>query len=41
MVKPLILKRDPVGENQEDYNVLENGEIAGRIFVPVAPEGRP
>jgi hypothetical protein len=44
MATPLILKRDPVGENQEDYNVLENGVgvIVGRIFlVPVAPEGRP
>jgi hypothetical protein len=40
---PLILKRDPVGENQEDYSVLENGVIVGRIFHldAAAPEGRP
>ena len=38
----LILKRAPVGDNQEDYSVLENGVVVGRIFkVPVAPEGRP
>jgi len=39
---PLILKRNPVGDNQEDYSVLENGVIVGRIFtVPVAPPDRP
>jgi hypothetical protein len=39
---PLILKRAPVGDNPEDYSVLENGVVVGRIFrVPVAPEGRP
>jgi hypothetical protein len=39
---PLILKRDPVDQNQEDYSVLENGVIVGRIFtVPNAPPGRP
>jgi hypothetical protein len=38
----LILKRAPVGDNQDDYSVLENGVVVGRIFrVPVAPEGRP
>jgi hypothetical protein len=29
---PLILKRNPVGDNQEDYSVLENGVIVGRIY---------
>jgi len=40
---PLILKRAPIGDNQEDYDVLENGEIVGRIFhlQAAAPEGRP
>jgi hypothetical protein len=41
-MSPLILKRDPVGQNQEDYSVLENGVLVGRIFtVPTAPQGRP
>jgi hypothetical protein len=41
-VSPLILKRAPVGGNPEDYSVLENGVVVGRIFlVPVAPQGRP
>ena len=26
MTTPLILKRDPVGDNQDDYSVLENGK---------------
>jgi hypothetical protein len=30
------------GDNQEDYNVLEDGVVVGRIFtVPTAPPGRP
>jgi hypothetical protein len=38
----LILKRAPVGDNPEDYSVLENGVVVGRIFtVPTAPQGRP
>jgi hypothetical protein len=38
----LVLKRAPIGDNQEDYNVLEAGVIVGRIFlVPTEPEGRP
>ena len=38
----LILKRAPVGDNPEDYSVLENGVVVGRIFtVPTAPPGRP
>jgi len=42
MATPLILKRAPIGDNQDDYNMLENGVIVGRIFtVPTAPPGRP
>ena len=38
----LILKRAPVGDNQDDYDVLENGGVVGRIFkVMVAPPDRP
>ncbi|HEY7193314.1 MAG TPA: hypothetical protein VH439_06195 [Gemmatimonadales bacterium] len=38
----LILKRDPVGQNPEDYSVLEDGVVIGRIFkVPIAPPDRP
>ena len=34
----LILKRAPIGDNQDDYDVLENGVVVGRIFlVPTAP----
>jgi hypothetical protein len=41
-MSPLILKRAPIGWNQDDYDVLENGVIIGRIFkVPVAPPDRP
>jgi len=39
---PLILKRHPVGQNPEDYSVLENGVVVGRIFkAQVAPQDRP
>jgi hypothetical protein len=42
MATPLILKRAPVGDNPEDYSVLEDGVVVGRIFtVPTAPPGRP
>ena len=42
MATPLILKRGLIGDNQDDYDVLENGVIVGRIFtVPTAPQGRP
>jgi hypothetical protein len=43
MATTLILKRAPVGDNQEAYSVLENGVVVGRIFkVPAAaPEDRP
>jgi hypothetical protein len=37
----LILKRAPIGQNQEDYDVLAGGAVVGRIFLsPAAPEGR-
>jgi hypothetical protein len=39
---PLILKRAPIGDNQDDYDLLENGVVVGRIFkVPVAPPDCP
>jgi hypothetical protein len=28
----LILKRAPIGDNLEDYSVLEAGVVVGRIF---------
>jgi hypothetical protein len=35
-------KTSAIGDNQEDYSVLEDGVVVGRIFlVPVAPAGRP
>jgi hypothetical protein len=38
----LILKRAPIGDNLDDFDVLENGIVVGRIFkVPVAPRDRP
>ena len=40
----LILKRgDPSRRREDDYDVLENGEVVGRIFhlQAAAPEGRP
>jgi hypothetical protein len=41
-MSPLILKRAPVGDNPEDYAVLEDGVVVRRIFkVPVAPPDRP
>jgi hypothetical protein len=42
LTSPLILKRAPLGWNQEDYDVLEDGVIVGRIFkVPIAPQDQP
>jgi hypothetical protein len=42
MAEQLILKRAPIGPNLEDYNVLENGVVVGRIFrSPGAPDDRP
>jgi hypothetical protein len=39
----LMLKRAPIGWNQDDFDVLENGKIVGRIFFldAVGPQGRP
>ena len=38
----LILKRAPIGWNQDDYDVVENGVIVGRIFLDaVGPRGCP
>jgi hypothetical protein len=39
----LILKRAPIGDNLEDYSVLEDGAVVGRIFFldAVGPRGRP
>ena len=39
----LILKRAPVGDNLDDFNVLEGGVIVGRIFFldAVGPKDRP
>jgi hypothetical protein len=41
---PLVLKRgSPSRRRADDYDVLENGVIVGRIFLlrAVAPQGRP
>ena len=39
---PLILKRAPIGWNQEDYEILEDGIVVGRIFLmPIGLKGRP
>ena len=32
----LILKRAPIGSNQEDYDVLEDGVVVGRILFILA-----
>ena len=39
----LVLKRAAIGDNLEDFDVLEEGVVVGRIFIlsAVAPEGRP
>ena len=38
----LLLKRAPIGWNQEDFDVVEDGVIVGRIFkVPIAPGDQP
>jgi hypothetical protein len=42
MTAGLILRRAPIGWNQDDFDVLENGVIVGRIFrVPIAPQDLP
>ena len=35
------LKRAPIGDNQEDYNVLEAGVVVGRIFLVPTRAGGP
>jgi hypothetical protein len=41
-MSPLILKRAAIGWNQDEYDVLEDGVIVGRIFkVPIAPQDQP
>jgi hypothetical protein len=38
----LILKRSPMGMNQEEYEVLEDSAVGGRIFLmPIGLKGRP
>jgi hypothetical protein len=39
----LVLKRAPIGWNQNDYDVVEDGVIVGRIFLldAVGPKDRP
>ena len=38
----LILKRAPIGPHQEEYDVLEDGVVVGRIFLmPIGLKGRP
>jgi hypothetical protein len=38
----LILKREPISSNLEDYDVLEDGVVVGRIFLsPGAPQDHP
>jgi hypothetical protein len=42
MTAGLILKRAPMGWNQDDYDVVEDGVMVGRIFLaPAAPDSRP
>jgi hypothetical protein len=39
---PLILKRAPIGWNEDDFDVVENGIIVGRIVkVPIASQDCP
>jgi hypothetical protein len=42
MTTGLILKRPPIGDNQDGFDALEDGVVVGRIFmVPKAPQGPP
>jgi hypothetical protein len=37
----LILKNAPIGDNEDDYDVLADGKVVGRIFVSqAAPQDR-
>jgi hypothetical protein len=41
MATPLILKRSPIGPNQDDFDVMEDGAVIGCIFLsPAAPQDR-
>jgi hypothetical protein len=42
-MSPLILERAPIGDNQDAYDVLENGIVVGRIFLlgAVGSQGGP
>src|SRR5262245_56632181 len=38
----LILKRSPIDWNQEDYEILKDSAVVGRIFLmPIGLKGRP
>jgi hypothetical protein len=38
----LILKRNSIGQNPDDFDVLENGVVVARLFLsPAAPQDRP
>ena len=42
MTQSLILKCAPIGWNQENYDVLEDGVVVGRVFLmPIGLKGRP
>ena len=39
---PLILKRAPTGDNQDDYDVLADDVVVGRVMkMQVAPRAKP
>jgi hypothetical protein len=41
MTAGLIFKRAPIGDNLEDFDVLADDKVVGRIFLSqAAPEGR-
>ena len=37
----IVLKHAPIGDNEDDYDVLADGKVVGRIFVSqAAPQDR-
>lgn len=41
-MKSLSLQHAPLGDNDDDYDVLADGKVVGRIFVSqAAPQDRP
>jgi hypothetical protein len=37
----IVLKDAPIGDNEDDYDVLADGKVVGRIFVSqAAPQDR-